>query len=308
MARPARLLTEDEIRLYDEQGYVVVDGLLSPGEVERLSDIVDGLVNEAADMTGGDDYYDLEPSHRPDSPRVRRLKKPIFQHEAFDRLARSPVILDVVEQLIGGGIRITHPNGKINIKAAEYGSPVEWHQDWAGYPHTNDDLLSVSIPLDDVEPENGPLLMIPGSHRGPVYSHHSNGVFCSAIDPRRDPLDYDKAVPLTGRAGMASFHHARTVHGSALNRSARSRRLLIYQYGATDAWPLTGEHSLDSFQKTILRGDLVVQPRMEALPVRLPLPLAPNYDGLYTSQENAENRYFEVHESGRTSGQASETT
>ena len=77
----------------------------------------------------------------------------------------------------------------------------------------------------------------------------------------------------------------------------RARRLVIYQYGATDAWPLTGEHSLEAFRETIVRGDLVVQPRMEALPVRLPLPVATNYDGLYTSQENAGNRFFEVHKS-----------
>lgn len=296
MTRQGRLLTEDEIGFYDEQGYVVVDGLLSKEEIQYLSGIVDELVAGAADMKEGDDYYDLEPSHSPDNPRVRRLKKPIFQHEAFDRLARSSTILDPVAQLIGGGIRITHPNGKINIKAAEYGSPVEWHQDWAGYPHTNDDLLSVSVPLDDVEPENGPLLMIPGSHRGPVYSHHSDGVFCSAIDPERDPLEYHRAVPLTGKAGMVSLHHARTIHGSALNTSARARRLLIYQYGATDAWPLTGGLSLDAFRETVVRGDPAVQPRMEALPVRLPLPVAPNYDGLYTSQENARNRYFALHE------------
>lgn len=295
MARQDRLLTGEEIAFYNEQGYVVVDNLLSRKDVKQLSDIVDELVAKAADMNEGDEYYDLEPSHTPDNPRVRRLKKPIFQHEAFDRLARSSTILDLVEQLVGSGIRITHPDGKINIKAAEYGSPVEWHQDWAGYPHTNDDLLSVSIPLDDIEPENGPLLMMPGSHRGPVYSHHSGGVFCSAIDPERDPLDYDRAVPLTGKAGMVSLHHVRTIHGSALNTSNRSRRLLIYQYAATDAWPLTGEHSLEAFRETIVRGELPVQPRMEALPVRLPLPLAPNYDGLYTSQENARNRYFEVH-------------
>ena len=303
MNRPGRLLTDEEFEHYEEHGYVVIDDLLSKEEINRLSEIVDELVAKAANLERGDDYYDLEPSHSPGNPRVRRLKKPNFQHEAFDRLARSSTILDIVEQLIGNGIRLTHPNGKINIKAAEYGSPVEWHQDWAGYPHTNDDLLSVSIPLDDVELENGPLLMIPGSHRGPVYSHHSNGVFCSAIDPVRDPLDYDKAVPLTGKAGTVSFHHVRTIHGSALNTSARSRRLLIYQYGATDAWPLTGGISIDSFGETIVRGDLAVQPRMEALPVRLPLPVAPNYDGLYTSQENASNRYFEVHGSDRNSAQ-----
>jgi len=45
----------------------------------------------------------------------------------------------------GPHIRLSHPTGKVNIKAAEYGAPVEWHQDWAAYPHTNDDLLSVGI-------------------------------------------------------------------------------------------------------------------------------------------------------------------
>ena len=45
-------------------------------------------------------------------------------------------------QLIGPGVRY---NGhKLNMKSGEYGSPVEWHQDWAFYPHTNDDLLAVA--------------------------------------------------------------------------------------------------------------------------------------------------------------------
>ena len=46
----------------------------------------------------------------------------------------------------------------------KYGSPVEWHQDWAFYPHTNDDLLAVGVMLDDMELENGPLLVLPGTH------------------------------------------------------------------------------------------------------------------------------------------------
>ena len=40
---------------------------------------------------------------------------------------------------------------KLNMKAPKYGSPVEWHQDWAFYPHTNDDILAIGVMLDDVE-------------------------------------------------------------------------------------------------------------------------------------------------------------
>ena len=68
------------------------------------------------------------------------------------------------------------------MKSAEYGSPVEWHQDWAFYPHTNQDVLAVGILLDDMDPDNGPVLVLPGSHKGPVYDHHSFGAFCGAID------------------------------------------------------------------------------------------------------------------------------
>ncbi|MGE0800825.1 MAG: phytanoyl-CoA dioxygenase family protein [Lautropia sp.] len=285
----------DRKAFYEENGYVVVPDLLDPARVARLGAIVDELLQSAGRLSKSDSHYDLEPSHTPASPRVRRLKDVRKLHVAFDELARSPEVLDAVATLIGPDIRLSHPNVKINIKAAEYGSPVEWHQDWAGYPHTNDDLLSVGVPLDDCAIENGPLLVLPGSHRGPVYSHHNGaGYYCSTIDPTRNTLPFDQAVPLVGRRGMATFHHARIVHGSALNRSNRPRRLLIYQYAAVDAWPVLGVPDLAAFDAAIVRGKSTLEPRAVAVPMRIPRPLAPDFDGLYTSQAHAEHRYFET--------------
>ena len=71
------------------------------------------------------------------------------------------------------------------MKAAHDGSAVEWHQDWAFHPHTNDDLLTVGVMLDDVDETNGPLCVLPGSHRGEIHDHHANGYFSGAIDPSR---------------------------------------------------------------------------------------------------------------------------
>ena len=75
--------------------------------------------------------------------------------EDYDRAIRHPRILDIVEQLVGKGVR-TNGN-KLNMKSAGFGSAVAWHQDWAFYPHTNDDILAVGIAIDDMMLENGPL-------------------------------------------------------------------------------------------------------------------------------------------------------
>jgi ectoine hydroxylase-related dioxygenase (phytanoyl-CoA dioxygenase family) len=56
--------------------------------------------------------------------------------------------------------------------------------------------------LDDVDEDNGPMLVIPGSHRGPIYDHHGqNGRFCGAIDPAACSLDLSRAVPCLSRPG-----------------------------------------------------------------------------------------------------------
>src|SRR5207302_3944270 len=102
--------------------------------------------------------------------------------------------------------------------------------------------------------ENGCMLMLPSSHRGPVLDHHQDGVFAGGIDPEREGIDLTKAVPLTVRAGGISLHHCRTLHGSATNRSSAPRRLFLLQLAAVDAWPVLGAADLAQFDRWVLRG------------------------------------------------------
>ena len=170
---------------------------------------------------------------------------------------------------------------------------MEWHQDWAFYPHTNDDLAAVGFMIDDMTPDNGPMMVIPGSHKGPVYSHHANGVFCGAIDVSVQKLDTSGAIRLLGRAGAVTIHHARTLHASAPNLSPRSRRFLIHQYTAADAWPLLGIRDYEAFRNGLVYGNEAEAPRMEALPVRLPYPAPPGQGSIYENQRSLEHRYFD---------------
>ena len=196
--------------------------------------------------------------------------------------------LDIAEQLVGPGVR-TNGN-KLNMKSPEYGSPVEWHQDWAFYPHTNDDLLAVGVCMDEMRYENGCLLVIPGSHKGPIYTHHQDGHFAGAVTV--EVPDADKAVPIELEAGGISIHHVRTLHASAKNVSSRPRRLLLYQYCSVDSWHLQGYPNWEAYADSVLRGEPCNRPRLADVPVLMPLPEALRGGSIYETQTILEKPVF----------------
>ncbi|MDF1587335.1 phytanoyl-CoA dioxygenase family protein [Marinimicrococcus flavescens] len=287
------MISDRDVEKYREDGFLVVDRVLSAEEVAELRRVTDEFVERAREVREHDAVYDLEPTHSAQDPRVRRIKTPHAQHPVYDRIMRHPRILEILKKLVSPAVRFD--TSKLNLKSAGYGAAVEWHQDWAFYPHTNDDLAAVGVMMDDCEIENGPLLCIPGSHKGPVYDHHADGVFCGAIDPATPEIDFQSAVPCTGPAGSISIHHARTIHGSALNTSSKARRLLLFQYRAADAWPLvgSGQPSWDEWQALLLTGqDEPVTPRLADVPVRLPLPPASHQGSIYENQRGLKRSFF----------------
>jgi len=286
------MISDRDVAFYQDNGYVVVPDVLERDAVARLCEVVATALEGAREVSGHTQLYDLEPGHRPEAPRVRRLKTPHRFFPEFEKLFRDPRLVAIVQKLLGPHVRLH--GSKINLKAPHYGSPVEWHQDWAFYPHTNDDLLAVGVMLDDCTQDNGPLLVVPGSHRGPTYDHHANGYFCGAVDPAAIEAEMARAVALTGSAGSMSFHHVRMLHGSAQNVSDRPRALLLYEYAAADAWPLMGVADFADFNARLVTGEPTIEPRVRPAPVRLPLPPALHQGSIYENQTDASRRYFAV--------------
>ena len=286
------MISDDQRAAYRRDGFIVVPDLLTRDELAEIRGVITALVASAAGVETHTDVYDLEPGHTRGAPQVRRIKQPHKVHPVFDRIVRKREVLEVVAALIGPNLRLQ--GSKLNMKAAHYGSPVEWHQDWAFYPHTNDDILAIGVMLDDMDLENGPLMVVPGSHRGPVWNHHGDdGRFCGLVDPADIESEIARAVPLTGRAGSMSFHHVRALHGSALNTSERDRNLLLYEIMAADAWPLLGVKDFDDFNRRLLAGAPTVEARVTAVPVRMPLPPAERQGSIYENQSSAKRSYFQ---------------
>ena len=290
------VLSEDQVRSYREKGFLVLEGRVPVATIDAIRAEIARFRDEARTMTESNDRLDLEDSHTPDDPRVRRIKLPHTISPVVAELMRSDDILAPVRDLIGPDVRL-HTT-KLNMKSAGYGAAIEWHQDFAFYPHTNDDVLAVGVLIDDMGSENGPLMVVPGTHRGPIHDHHQDGVFVGAIDLESSGVDIADAVELKGAAGSISIHHGRIVHGSARNTSGRNRRLLFYEMMAADAFPVMGSmtrfESIGEYNGRMLCGAPTLTPRLEPVPVRIPQPQPARNRSIYEVQSGLAKRAFAV--------------
>lgn len=290
------VLSKSQVKSYQESGYLVLDSHLPSGVIDNIRSEVARFEDEAAGMTESNERLELEDGHTAQQPRVRRIRLPHTISEIIRELMYSDLILAPARDLIGPDIRL-HTT-KLNVKSAENGAAIEWHQDYAFYPHTNDDILAIGVSIDDMESENGPLMVYPGSHKGPVYDHHVDGVFAGAFIPQDVGLNPADAVELTGRAGSISLHHGRIAHGSAQNTSNQSRRILFYEMMAADAFPIVGSltkwDGLEDYNTRMLCGEPTITPRLKDIPIRIPQP-RPNVPiSIYEIQKGLKKSGFEA--------------
>lgn len=220
---PTPLLDQAERAAYARDGFFWRDGVFTASEIERLRAVVEAQGFAATYKQGERTIHSLSLT---------------TAHPVLRDLACDPRIVGRIVPLLGPDICLQHSKLAAKPLAAGRG-PFAWHQDFAYYPHTNTDLLSVMVMLDDADEENGCMWMVPGSHRLGLLPHSDDAGFftggCTGLRVWELP---GATVAVTPRAGGISIHHALTLHGSAANASGRPRRGLVFSYRAADAQQL----------------------------------------------------------------------
>jgi ectoine hydroxylase-related dioxygenase (phytanoyl-CoA dioxygenase family) len=292
------VLSADEKAFFDTNGYLVLENRIPMDIIEAIRREIAAFEEISKGMTAPDDRIDLEPSHTPEAPRLRRIKLPHTQSDVMRDLMYSDHVLAPARDLIGPDLRI-HTT-KLNMKIGGGGAAVEWHQDFAFYPHTNDDGLAIGVLIDDMQTENGPLMVFPGSHKGPIHNHHQDDVFVGAMDLAACGFDMNDAIELKGPAGSISLHHGRIVHGSAHNVSDQPRRILFYEMLAADAFPIMGSMTnwagIEDFNSRMLCGEPTLTPRLKDIPVRIPQPQPDKRGSIYEIQDGLSTKNFKAAE------------
>jgi len=280
LALPPRVLTQSQREFYFREGYLLLEKIIGDEWLGKLRAATEELVERSRKVTKSDRIFDLEPAHRPEAPRLRRVSNPVEHHPVFwDYVTASP-LGDIVADLVGPNVKFHH--SKLNYKWAQGGEEVKWHYDISFWPHTNYSPLTVGTYLYDCGMDNGPLGVLPRSHElDPMLSQYDargNWTGCLS-DEDVAKLDAAKTVYLTGPAGSLTIHNCRMLHSSPRNMSDTGRPLLLNTLTSADAFPYTVNPLRPKHDQTIIRGERAAWAHHDPRPCLLP----PDWSGGYTS-------------------------
>ena len=264
---------------YFDNGYLLIENAINSQTLSKLKDITAQAIDDSRQVVQSDTTWDLEPEHCSENPRLRRLTSPNDYDDTYWAYASSEAITEILSDLIGPDIKFHH--SKLNFKWAGGGEEVKWHQDISFWPHTNYTPCTVGLYLEDCNDEQGPLGVIAGSHKGPLfdqYNEDNQWIGCLS-DEDVMQLDMSRETYLPGPAGSITIHNCRTVHGSKINRTDRPRPLLLNAYAAANAMTYTFNPARSKYDQRIVRGQAARWARHDPEPCLLP----PDWSGGYTS-------------------------
>ncbi|MFD1157594.1 phytanoyl-CoA dioxygenase family protein [Roseovarius aestuarii] len=279
LSHPPRVLGQTEREFFFDQGYVVREKAISDDWLARLNAAIDAQVDRSRQLTASDGTFDLETGHSADNPRLRRISYLDDLDPVFWEFCTESNLADLAADLMGPDVRFREC--MINIKWAGGGQEVRWHQDIPFYPLTNFSVAQFLVCLKDVGTEQGPLQVVPQSHKGPIYNHYDDADNWLGYIPDNRLADagIDSAVDLTGPAGTVTVHHCATLHASRANLSQQGRPVLIVGFAACDALPYTAPAYRSTHYGTVVRGQEARFSHHEPVDMRLP----PDWSGGYTS-------------------------
>jgi ectoine hydroxylase-related dioxygenase (phytanoyl-CoA dioxygenase family) len=217
------------------------------------------------------------------------LTSPNDYDDNYWAYASSETITEFLSDLIGPDIKFHH--SKLNFKWAGGGEEVKWHQDISFWPHTNYTPCTVGLYLEDCNDEQGPLGVIAGSHKGPLFNQYNkdNQWIGCLSDKDVMQLDMSRETYLPGPAGSITIHNCRTVHGSRINRTDRPRPLLLNAYAAANAMTYTFNPARSKYDQQIVRGQTARWARHDPEPCLLPPDWSGGYTSIFTLQQQEES-------------------
>jgi hypothetical protein len=285
------ILSQNQKKQFWTDGFLLVENAINDRQLENLKKTFLDWVNDSrnyktdyGETMDGRPRFDLQPGHSSDVPGLRRIQSPEEISEVFADVMRNGRSVDMCAELIGQGIRFHH--GKVNSKLPGTATKVNFHQDFPFEPMTNDDMITCLLFIDDVTLENGPLEVVPGTHKGPLYSHWHNGTFTGSVSDEILAEHEDKIIRCTGKAGSVCLMHASLLHGSAPNLSNKSRTLYISTYYAEDAVELSPNHLPSTLTHELVRGE--ASGRVRCSTYEMQLPEVPKGTSFFAQQASAE--------------------
>ncbi|MDU0202055.1 phytanoyl-CoA dioxygenase family protein [Paenibacillus sp. MAH-36] len=231
------MISEDQVKFYHENGYLLVKGVYDAEEVKTFRESVETFLKRAAASK-----FDRSHAWAGDYLPPEELKKLVLKgfhdvqyHDAqFMRMITQRNLITIFTQLIGENVQLHHT--KMMVKPPEKGAAFPMHQDYPYFPHSKHSMMLASIHLDHTNEENGCLHVIPGSHKQGPLPH----VGSYYLNHKEYPIE--SGIPCIAESGDVLFFNYLTIHGSPINRSDRTRRNILVQVRDPEDQPTNDKH------------------------------------------------------------------
>ncbi len=235
-------LDSEQLAFYRDNGFLFLPSLLSSEELEALAGEARRLRNEHAGSPAP------EVISEPDSDVVRSIFRIHRSNQTFRDLVRDPRLAEAARQILDSDVYIHQ--SRINYKPALDGREFFWHSDFETW-HIEDGMpvmraLSASVLLTENTEHNGPLMLIPGSHKlyircvGQTPSEHYKQSLAKQEYgvPSREALvhlvENGGLTSIKGPAGSVVLFDCNTMHASAGNMSPYPRSNVFVVYNSID--------------------------------------------------------------------------
>ncbi|WP_419765495.1 MAG: phytanoyl-CoA dioxygenase family protein [Arcobacter sp.] len=231
---------------YEDNGYVVFPNLFSQDEINEMINEIDYMASNE-DLAKNEEFI-----KEPGNNELRTIFNQHLFSSLFEKISKDPRIIDKVKQLLGSDVYIHH--SRVNIKPAYKGKSFPWHSDFETW-HSEDGLprcrcLTAWIMLTDNTQFNGPLYLIPGSHKKFVsckgFTPEDNykkslkkqeyGV--PSINAIKELTKNSELVGAYGKAGTLVIHDGNILHGSPDNISPHSRTNTFFVFNSVENKPV----------------------------------------------------------------------
>lgn len=237
MSKP---LSDERLAGFSRDGFLIERGLADDQTVAAMNQTIDNAIRPALAPVEyeADVHYPGAPASKlaPGGQTPRRLLNAYARDAVFRDWARSEAVVSRLQQMIGSEAIMVSQNHHncIMTKHPGFSSVTSWHQDIRYWSFDQPELVSVWLALGEETPDNGGLLLIPGSHQLGL----ERGRFDAAMFLRTDLAENNEligaAIPAHLQAGDTLFFHCRTFHAAGQNSSERVKKSLVYTYHSAD--------------------------------------------------------------------------
>lgn len=233
------VISDDEARFFEENGYLILRGAIQGEELRRVQAAMMDLTEYGSMQVRTDPDYAYGIGHKSGGKVLKRVEYVVDKRDEMKVLMANPFILNTVEKLMGPDLIPTWDS--MVLKLPGEGIIVPWHRD-AGAGQVGDKpIFNVDFYLDAAD-EDTCVWVVPGSHKWPAeeveaWLHRRRMCDQSVADFRGTG-----AVPALMEPGDVLLHDILVLHGSPSNASDKLRRVVYYEFRTAHVEDAIGPH------------------------------------------------------------------